>query len=156
MGTIKNAIMNLIGRDTNVDPDKAILAYGKGKPEIGKRYSCMTMEIDEETGELIFRDVVTPTVENVRRIAKNIFVLTTRKAYFVVRSVNMFPEDTHFAVIREKPEAWKVITCEKAIFFLDRIEFRERNILPVWKIEEWKGLYKLLSDDGTFICLPLF
>ena len=89
--TVEESVMNAImgafvgnGQAQVSKPSKSYMAIGDSIPKVGEHYKCKKLEKNSK-GELIFRGTETTTVQDVKNLAGNVFIVSTRNSYYVTR-----------------------------------------------------------------------
>jgi len=89
--TVEESVMNAImgafvgnGQAQVSKPSKSYMAIGDSIPKVGEHYKCKKLEKNSK-GELIFRSTETTTVQDVKNLAGNVFIVSTRNSYYVTR-----------------------------------------------------------------------
>jgi len=89
--TVEESVMNAImgafvgnGQAQVSKPSKSYMAIGDSIPKVGEHYKCKKLEKNSK-GELTFRSTETTTVQDVKNLAGNVFIVSTRNSYYVTR-----------------------------------------------------------------------
>lgn len=89
--TVEESVMNAImgafvgnGQAQVSKPSKSYMAIRESIPKVGEHYKCKKLEKNSK-GELTFRSTETTTVQDVKNLAGNVFIVSTRNSYYVTR-----------------------------------------------------------------------
>lgn len=135
-------------------PSRSYMAIGKSIPKVGKHYKCKRLEKNSK-GELIFRSIETTTVQEVKNLAGNVFVVSTRNSWYVTRVLYMPVENVHFAVVSSEPQIGSDMQCYKMEFKGEKCRCVSWNTTTVQKVKHIHGLCKVKTNNSIYVCFPM-
>ena len=155
---VVNAIVGaLSGKPEKVEtikPAKSYMAVSTIEPRVNEHFICKRIE-KKSAGKIKLVSTETSTVQEVKKLANNIFVVRTRNSYYITRVIGMRVENVHFAVLREKPIRDKCLKCLKLDFEGEGILAVRWETTPVIETRYIKGIYRITTRNSTYICFPM-
>lgn len=155
--SVMNAIMTaFVGNDQAQvsKPSQSYMAIGNSIPKVGEHYMCKRLEKNSK-GELTFRSFVTTTVQKIKNLAGNVFVVSTRNSYYVTRVLHMPVENVHFAVVRSEPQIGSDMYCYKMEFNGEESRCVNWHTSTVQEVKHIHGLYKVKTNNSVYVCFPM-
>lgn len=132
-------------------PSKSYMAIGNTIPKVGAHFKCKRLE-KEANGDLSFFRTETTTVQEVKKLADNVFVVTTRNSYYITRVVNLPPSNVHFAIIKNEPEIGSDLYCYKLEFKGEESRCVKCKTTEIKKLIRIHGLYKVKTNNSIYVC----
>ena len=142
------------GKAKVVNPTKSYMAIGRSIPKVGEHYKCQRLD-KNSSNNLRFYNTETTTVQDVKNLAGNVFVVTTKNSYYITRVLYMPVEDVHFAVIRKEPEIGRNLKCHKMEFSGEKAKFILCETSAVQEVKFIKGLYRVKTRNSIYVCFPM-
>lgn len=159
--TVEESVMNAIMVEFVGDgpaqvsmPRKSYMAIGNSIPEVGEHYKCNRLEKNSK-GELTFRSTETTTVQKVKNLAGNVFIVSTRNSYYVTRVLYMPVENVHFAVVSSEPQIGSDMYCYKIEFKGEKSRCVNWHTTTVREVKNINGLYKVKTKNSIYVCFPM-
>ena len=135
-------------------PSKSYMAISTSIPKVGEHYNCKRLEKNSK-GELTFRNTDTTTVQQVKNLAGNVFVVTTRNSYYVTRVLYRPVENVHFAIVKKSPTIGSELYCYKLEFKGEESKCVKWHTTTVQEVKYIKGLYKVKTNNSVYVCFPM-
>lgn len=159
--TVEESVMNAImgafvgnGQAQVSKPSKSYMAIGNSIPKVGEHYKCKRLEKNSK-GELTFRSTETTTVQEVKNLAGNVFIVSTRNSYYVTRVLYMPVENVHFAVVSSEPQIGSDMYCYKMEFKGEKSRCVNWHTTTVREVKHIHGLYKVKTNNSIYVCFPM-
>lgn len=161
--TVEETIMSAVigafagsGKVQNTNPEKSYMAFATSIPKAGEHYHCNRVEKKSDK-EINVRSTETTTVQNVQKLASNVYVATTRNSYYVTQILGMPEENVQFAVVESVPQVGHGMNCHM-------LRWSKSNGIPkairwnttvVQEVKFINGLYKVKTMNTTYVCFPM-
>ena len=155
--SIMNAIMGAFAGQNKAPaskPSKSYMAIANTIPKVGEHFKCKRLE-KNTNGELGFFYTETSTVQEVKKLACNVFVVTTRNSRYVTRVLYMPVEDVHFAIIFYEPQIGSCLNCHKLEFNGENVRSVDWHTSTVQDVRYVHGLYKVKTLNSVYVCFPM-
>ena len=159
--TVEESVMNAImgafagqGQAQAIKPSKSYMAIGNSIPKVGEHYKCKRLEKNSK-GELVFRSTETTTVQEVKNLASNVFIVVTRNSYYITRVLYMPVEDVHFAIVKNEPQIGSDMNCYKLEFKGENSRCVDWHTTTVQSVKRIHGLYKVKTTNSVYVCFPM-
>lgn len=142
------------GKAQEATPEKSYMAIATSIPKAGEHFHCKRFE-KKSSSELNVRDTETTTVQKVLKLASNVYVATTRNFYYVTKVLGMPEDNVQFAVVKSEPVVGSCMKCRKLAFAGEKISVIPWTTTAVQKIKFISGLYKVKTENTTYVCFPM-
>ena len=159
--TVEESVMNAImgafagkGQAQASKPSKSYMAIGNSIPKVGEHYKCKRLEKNSK-GELTFRSTETTTVQEVKNLAGNVFIVSTRNSFYVTRVLCMPVENVHFAIVKSEPQIGSDMYCYKMEFKGEESRCVNWHTTTVQEVKCIHGLYKVKTNNSVYVCFPM-
>ena len=134
---------------------KYYLAFGTYLPTLGDPYQCQKPEISNPN-IINFSLIETTTVFEIKKIANDVYLISTLNSYYFVKILNLDPENSHFAIIRKHPEIGSSLTIFAFEYLNGSISLSRLSTSEVVSFDFLNGIYKVNTLNSTYYCLPFF
>lgn len=155
---VRNAFIKAFtgaGKTNEAKPTKSYMAIALSIPMVGAHYMCQRLERDAHN-QLHFIKTETTTVQRVGNLAGNVFIVETRNSYYITRVLQMPVENVHFAVVTKEPKIGEILKCNKIEFCgVEKCRFTPWKTTTVQEAYFIKGLYKVKTNNSTYVCFPM-
>lgn len=128
------------------------MAVSSAIPIVDKRYNCY--KISNISGKLRLYYTETSTVQEISKLANNIFAVQTRNSYYITRVLGANEENVYFAALYEKPCVGYCMKCQKIDFTDTDMKTILWQTTPVVESKFISGLYKIKTQNSIYVCLP--
>ena len=152
-----NAVMGAFvgnGKAQVSKPSKSYMAIGNSIPKVGEHYKCKRLE-KKSNGELTFRSIETSTVQKVKNLAGNVFIVCTKNSYYISMVLYMPVENVHFAVVSSEPQIGSDMYCYKMEFKTEKRRCVKWHTTTVQEVKYIHGLYKVKTNNSVYVCFPM-
>lgn len=153
---VMNAVIGAFGVQTqnSTKPNKSYIAIGNSIPMVGEHFKCRRLE-KSDNGGLIFRNTKTSTVQKVKNLAGNVFIVTTRNSYYITQVLYMPVENVHLAIVKNEPKIGSDLYCYKLDFKGEDCECISWHTTTVQGVKYIHGLYKVKTKNSIYVCFPM-
>ena len=134
---------------------KYYLAFGTYLPTLGDPYQCQKPEISNPN-IINSHSIETTVVSEIKKIANDIYLITTLNSYYFVKILNLDSENSHFAIIREHPEIGFPLEIYAFDYLNDEVKFSRLGTSEVVSSKFLNGIYEIKTINSTYYCLPFF
>lgn len=142
------------GKAMKAKPTKSYMAIGTSIPKVGEHYKCKRLEKDT-FNHLCFYTTETSTVQRVKNLARNVFVVETMNSYYITRVLYMPVENVHLAIVNHEPEIGNQLKCSKFEFYGESARVIPWHTTTVQAVNSIQGLYRVKTNNSTYICFPM-
>ena len=134
----------------------SFMAISTEVPHLNKPYWCKCIKCSG-FGQCELVDTELATIDALHKFSKNVYLARTGNSCYFIKTSKKGFDKVHFAFVDERPIIGKPLAFLEV--FLDKkrlgVRVKDWETINVQDCIYMSGIYKVITEKSTYICLPL-